>query len=129
MNPSKSSEDIIKGLFPVLIILIVLIVGIIAMPKLSGDSRSRASEPKNSINLPRDNKSPTPNNPRPTFPPMNTSNKPEIVCSDLYSPVCDPKTDITYANTCEANLAGVLNTTKGACKTNTKAPISLPNSN
>ncbi|OGD82946.1 hypothetical protein A2572_03700 [Candidatus Collierbacteria bacterium RIFOXYD1_FULL_40_9] len=120
MNPANnSSESTLKSLFPMLVILIVLVAGIILLPQMTADPRSRASEPKPSISPSQP--------PRPTFPPMNTSERPEIICSDLYSPVCDTTTNITYPNPCEAQKVGVFHTTTGECKS--PKPLPLPQTN
>jgi hypothetical protein len=118
MNPSKSPENVLKSIFPILLVLIVLIAGVILMPRLSADPRSRASEPKPAV-------TPANTKPRPTFPPQSNSIQPDIVCSDLYSPVCDTTKNITYPNDCEAKLAKASATTKGECG---KA-IALPSTN
>jgi len=62
----------------------------------SKDIRPRASDP-------------TVFNPSPTLTPTTTptpTTQPEIVCSDLYSPVCGSD-NITYNSACEADLAGI----------------------
>lgn len=122
MTQNKSPEDVLKSVFPILIVLIILIAGVIIMPTITADPRSRASEPKAVT-------TPTATKPRPTFPPQSNSLKPEVICSDLYSPVCDTTKNITYPNDCEASLAKATNTTKGECKTQTSAPLTLPTSN
>lgn len=133
MNPSKSPEDTLKAIFPIFLVLIVLIAGVIIMPSLSADPRSRASEPKKVL------VTPSPANPRPTFTPQKNTIKPEVVCSDLYSPVCDTAKGLTYPNECEAVKAMATKLTKGECTkkgatvpriTVTLSPIiSLPTSN
>lgn len=118
MNPNNAnSENLLKNLLPLVLVLIVLIAGIIITPRLSADPRSRASEPVQ-----------TTVTPRPTFPPMTTQPEtPEIICTDLYSPVCDPNTDTTYSNSCEAQKMGVFKTLSGEC--DTQEPLSLPSAN
>lgn len=63
----------------------------------SKDIRPRASDPATF-------------NPSPTLTPTTTPDlptaQPEIVCSDLYSPVCGSD-NLTYDSACEAQLAGV----------------------
>lgn len=119
-NP-RSPEEVLWNVFPLLLIAIALVGGIILLPRLNAtnlDDRSRASEPKIIV---------TP------IPAKTTT--PEIICSALYDPVCDPKTGKTYSNSCEAGLAKVLNATPGECKSdkptnsNSKTPLSLPESN
>jgi len=116
MREPKSPEQVLWNIFPLLLVAILLIGGIFILPKLNQtnlDDRSRASEPtKSPTSLPREAKGEV---------------GPEIVCSDLYDPVCDPKTGQTYSNSCEASLAKATNTTKGECS---KAlPINLPTTN
>lgn len=110
-----NSEDTLKSLFPVVIVLVVLVAGIIIMPTLTADPRSRASETK-----------PTPTTQTTKITPTPTQDL-EIVCAELYSPVCDPRTNTTYPNDCEANLAGAKNTTGGECLTT--APVVIPSTN
>lgn len=101
-----NSQETLWTVLPVVVVIILLIIGILFLPQAGTDVRSRASEPKPII---------TPN-PSPTKP-----QAPEIVCSDLYSPVCgsDQK---TYPNSCEANLAGITIFVDGACPTTTQKP-------
>lgn len=110
-----NSEDTLKSLFPVIIVLVVLVAGIIIMPTLTADPRSRASEPK-----------PAPTQATIKTPPPQTSEV-EIVCSDLYSPICDQNTNTTYANVCEASLAGSKSTIRGECPKT--IPLVIPTSN
>lgn len=118
MNPSKSPEDTIKSIFPILLVLVILIAGVIVMPTITADPRSRASEPKVVT---------TPTPLRSTINDLPSSPTPEIICSELYSPVCDTTKNITYPNSCEANLARASQTTKGECSK--PAQIPLPASN
>jgi len=98
-----SGQQSLWVLFPILLVLMVLIAGIILLPTVQTELRGRAFE---SITVPRVTVSP-----------------PEIICSELYSPVC--ANGITYDNGCEAGLAGVTAHTPGACRT----PESLPTTN
>jgi hypothetical protein len=99
-----SGQQSLWLVFPILLVLIVLIAGIILFPTIQADIRGRASEP--------------------TPPPMTTSNSPEIICSELYNPVCGTNGQ-TYGTACEANLAGITDFTQGACRT----PEALPATN
>jgi hypothetical protein len=117
----KSPELVLKSLIPMLLVLIVLIVGVVVMPTITADPRSRASEPKKTITAPNTT------NPRPTFSTQSNSIKPEIACSDLYSPVCDSAKGITYPNECEAGKAMATKLTKGECAKT--IPITLPSTN
>jgi len=111
-----NSEHTLWAVLPIIVVIAVLIGGIIFLPQASTDVRSRASEPLPIIT------------PRPTSEVVipSKTEAPEIVCSDLYEPVCgsDQK---TYSNSCEAGLAGVTTFTDGAClpsKSNTRPSAS-----
>lgn len=110
----NNSEQVLRSLLPMLLVLIVLIVGVVVMPTITADPRSRASEPKKVIVTPSAIITPK-------------TKAPEIACSDLYSPVCDPATNTTYSNACEAGLAKVIKTIAGECQK--PSQISLPISN
>lgn len=119
-NP-RSPEEVLWNVFPLLLIAIALVGGIILLPRLNAtnlDDRSRASEPTKLPTSPKDAL---------TQPTSRKADTPEIICSALYDPVCDPKTGTTYPNSCEASLAKVTTTTPGECTSN--KPLILPNSN
>lgn len=92
-----NSEETLWTVLPIIVVIILLIAGIILLPQAGTDVRSRASEPKAII----------------TPIPAKTET-PEVVCSDLYDPICgsDGK---TYPNVCEANLIGITTYSAGAC--------------
>jgi hypothetical protein len=109
MPTPKSPEEVLWNIFPLLLLAIVLLGGIFLLPRLNQsnfDERSRASEI-----------TPAPMKP--------DTQKPEVVCTDLYEPVCGSD-GRTYSNSCEANLANIKSTTPGECSSK---PITLPNSN
>lgn len=111
-----NSEETLWVILPILLVVGLLIASIIILPKTQTEVRSKASEPTVTI-------TPTVTN----FIPE----RPEVVCTTLYSPVCS-QNGVTYPSECEANLAGVTSFTKGECpKTPTKAPTPavLPLSN
>lgn len=89
-----SGQQSLWVVFPILIVTVLLIAGIILLPTIQTEIRSRASEP-----------TPTP---------ISRTQAPEVVCSDLYTPVCDSDGQ-TYANACEANLAGITVFAEGEC--------------
>ncbi len=94
-----NSEETLWVIFPMILVIIVLIAGIILLPQTQTDVRSRASGP-----------TPTVITPIPSQP-----QTPEIVCSDLYSPVCATLTNKTYPTACDANAAGVTAFTPDTC--------------
>ena len=104
-----NSEETLWTVFPIIVVVVLLIVGIIFLPDTNTDLRSRASEPKAIIT--------------PLIIPSKTI-APEVVCSDLYEPVCGSNKK-TYSNSCEANLVGVTSFIPGACPT-LKKPGTIP---
>lgn len=119
-----NGEETLWVILPILIVVGILVASIIILPKTQVEVRSKASEP---TVVPT--KIPTPTVPLST-------ERPEVICTSLYSPVCS-LSGVTYANECEANNAGVTAFTKGECPktkiTPTKAisptPKILPTSN
>lgn len=107
-----NSEETLWVILPILLVVAVLVASIIILPKTQTEVRSKAAEPTIVIT------------------PAPTIQKPEIVCSSLYSPVCS-QAGVTYANECEANQAGVTAFTQGACSKakTTPTPKLLPASN
>lgn len=91
-----SGQQSLWVVFPILLVLVILIAGIIILPSVQTEIRSRASEPKSV--------------------PFTRTETPEVICSELYSPVCGSDSR-TYNNGCEANLAGVTSYTMGSCIT------------
>lgn len=89
-----SGQQSLWVVFPILLVLIILIAGIIILPSVQTELRSKASEPASK--------------------PVTRSESPEIICSELYHPVCGSNAK-TYNNGCEANIAGVTDYTQGAC--------------
>ncbi len=100
-----NSEETLWTVFPMILVIILLIAGIIFLPQAQTDVRSRASSPTPAVITPF--VSPKPQ--------VTTRITPEIVCSELYSPVCGVNGQ-TYPNSCEANVAGVTSFTIGTCK-------------
>lgn len=106
-----NSEETLWTVLPIIIVVVLLVAGIIFLPQTGTDVRSRASEPLKIV-------TPEPI-PTKTVPP-------EVVCSDLYDPVCGSN-KITYPNECEAKLAGVSVFVSGACTTQTqKKSVATP---
>ncbi|NCP47202.1 hypothetical protein GW844_02315 [bacterium] len=115
-----SGQESLWVAFPILVVIFILIAGLIFLPRAQTKIHSKASEPAPSIITP---------------PKLTPAPAPEIVCSDLYSPVCGFNGQ-TYANECEANLSGVTRFIEGVCTppkgTPTKSPVMqyfLPTSN
>jgi hypothetical protein len=111
-----NGEETLWVILPILLVVGLLVASIIILPKTQVQVTSKASQPTavpTKIILP-------------TAAP-SISERPEIVCSSLYSPVCSLN-GVTYANECEANQAGVTAFTKGTCpKTKaTPTPVTLP---
>ncbi len=96
-----SGQQSLWLVFPILLVLAILIAGIILLPTIQTEIRSRASEP--------------------IIVPITQTETPEIICSELYSPVCGSDNQ-TYNNGCEANLAGVSSHTLGSCITQYTLP-------
>lgn len=101
-----NSEETLWVVFPMILVIILLIAGIVFLPQTPADVRSRASEPKPSVITPN----------------VKKPQAPEVVCTELYTPVCATLTHKTYGSPCEADLAGVTSFTAGAC---TKSQPSL----
>ena len=120
-----NSEETLWVILPILLVVGLLIASIIILPRTQTEVRSKASEPT-AVPTKVITATPTP----------SVTQRPEVICSSLYSPVCSQK-GITYPNECEANNAGVTSFTKGECSktksTSTKAitpsPKALPVSN
>jgi hypothetical protein len=106
-----SAEESLWLSFPILLVVIALVIGIIYLGNTNTDVRSRASQPT----------------PTPATIPLVTPTAPitpEVACNDIYQPVCGLNNK-TYANPCEANQDGVITFSTGACIAPTK--IILPN--
>lgn len=115
-----NSEETLWVILPVLLVVGLLIASIIILPNTQTETRSKASEP---TAIPTKVTTPTP----------SVSQRPEVICTSLYSPVCS-QAGVTYPNECEANQAGVIAFTQGECKTTTKkiitpTPANLPSTN
>ena len=106
-----NSEETLWVILPILLVVGLLVTSIIILPKTQTETRSKASEP---TVTPTKTATPTP----------SVSERPEVVCTSLYSPVCS-QAGVTYPNECEANQAGVTAFTKGECK----KTITLPTTN
>jgi hypothetical protein len=104
-----NGEETLWVILPILLVVGILIASIIILPKTQVEVRSKASEP--TVVPTKVAVTPTP-----------TSQSPEIICTSLYSPVCS-LSGVTYANECEANLAGVTAFSQGQC------PQTLPATN
>ena len=110
-----STEETLLATIPILLIVIGLFAAMVLFPKnnTNTDIRGRASEPTPSVAI-------------------NKIDKPasiEIVCSQLYSPVCGSD-QVTYHNECEAQLEGVSIAHQGKCKPvspdKARTPLVLP---
>lgn len=115
-----NSEETLWVILPILVVVGLLVASIIILPKTQTEVRSKASEP---TTVPTKVATPTP----------SVSERPEVICTSLYSPVCS-HAGVTYPNECEANQAGVTAFTQGACKntpkkTVTPTPAILPATN
>ena len=110
-----SAEESLWLAFPVLLVIIGLVGGILFLQNQNTDIRSRASQPATII-TPTVTLNPTTQLPQ----------TPEIVCAEMYSPVCGSD-KVTYANACEANLVGVINFTPGSCATPSQIPLPQTN--
>jgi len=112
-----NSEETLWVILPILLVVGLLVASIIILPKTQTEVRSKASEPTITI-------TPTTT--------VSIPERPEVICSSLYSPVCS-QNGVTYPNECEANLAGVTAFTKGECSktlpTKAPSPAVLPLSN
>ena len=112
-----NGEETLWIILPILIVVGLLVASIIILPLTQTKTTSKASTPTPVITQVV----------VPTASP--TTQRPEVVCSSLYSPVCS-LAGVTYANACEANQAGVTAFTQGACKAKASAtPKVLPASN
>lgn len=99
-----NAQQTLLATLPIVFVLLGLIGALIFMPKENLDNRGRASEI-----------TPTPSIVAlPTASPTKVV-VPEIACTDLYMPVCGSN-NVTYSNSCEANRAGVVASSQGACK-------------
>ena len=103
-----SAEESLWLALPILIVIIGLAAAIILFQTSGGEIRSRAGEPRPVI---------TPAAVAPISP-----QTPEIVCSEIYEPVCGID-NRTYINECEAGLADVTTFTLGECPELTPAAI------
>lgn len=108
-----SAEESLWLAFPILLVIIGLVGGIFYLQNQNVDVRSRAAQPTPVI---------TPA----LLPNTATPQTPEVVCTEIYNPVCSPD-QVTYVSPCEANLAGVIKYTSGACLTPTRTPLPLSN--
>ena len=98
-----NGEETLWVILPILIVVGILVASIIILPRTQTNTSSKASTP-------------TPVITKVVVPTVSpTTQRPEVVCSSLYSPVCS-QAGITYTNACEADLAGVVTFIQGACK-------------
>lgn len=91
-----SAEESLWLALPILIILLGLAAALVIFQTRGGEIRTTATEPT------------------PVVTPV-TLDRPEIVCSEVYEPVCG-QDNTTYINSCEAGLAGIFNFTSGECQ-------------
>ena len=106
-----SGQESLWVAFPILIVLTILVAGIIFLPRIQTEIRSKASEPAPALITPTIK--------------VQQSDTPEVVCSELYAPVCGVNGK-TYTSACEANLAGVTSYIEGKCL---PAKVVLPATN
>ncbi|HCQ31665.1 TPA: hypothetical protein DIU27_04785 [Candidatus Collierbacteria bacterium] len=114
-----SGQESLWVAFPILLVMIILIAGLIFLPRVQTEIRGKAASPTPSI----------------ITPPFKQTPSPEIICSDLYTPVCGSNSK-TYSNPCEANLAGITRYGEGICITpsvttpgSTSTYFNIPTSN
>lgn len=108
-----NGEETLWVILPILLVVGVLVVSIIILPQTQIKTTSKASQPTaipTKVIVP------------------SIPDRPEIVCSSLYSPVCS-QNGVTYPSECEANQAGVTSFTKGICPKTAITPKILPISN
>ncbi|MFZ3068727.1 MAG: Kazal-type serine protease inhibitor [Microgenomates group bacterium] len=98
-----NSEETLWVVLPILLVIGILIASIIILPQTQTETRSKASEPTVVPTVTA----------IPTVTPLSPE-RPEIICSALYSPVCS-QNGVTYPSECEANNAGVTAFTPGEC--------------
>lgn len=110
-----NSEETLWVILPILLVVGLLIASIIILPQTQTEVRSKASEPTTT---------PT----KVVLPTPSVSERPEIICTTLYSPVCS-QAGVTYSSECEANKAGVTSFTQGACSAVQTKPQPLPLAN
>ena len=98
-----NGEETLWVTLPVLLVVGILVASIILLPLTQTETRSKASEP---VTVPTKIivATPTP----------SSTQRPEVICTSLYSPVCS-QNGVTYPSACEANQAGVTAFTQGAC--------------
>lgn len=105
-----NGEETLWVILPILLVVGILVASIIILPRTQVEIRGKAAEP--TVAPIKVLATPTP----------SVTQRPEIVCSSLYSPVCS-QNGVTYANECEANLEGVTAFSDGACGKPNTTPI------